>query len=72
MLETNGARPKYGRRNFEYIAPRLWNALTLEIRTIVSTPWLQGEAGDFLKFSEMGAGKFFVFRAGSRFHRGRG
>ena len=33
MLETNGARTKYGRRTFEYTAPRLWNVLPLEIRT---------------------------------------
>ena len=33
MLETTNANTKYGRRRFEYAAPRLWNALPLEVRT---------------------------------------
>ena len=33
LLETKVAKTKYGRRTFEYAAPRLWNALPLKIRT---------------------------------------
>ena len=32
MLETKPAVTKYGRRTFDYVAPRLWNALPLNIR----------------------------------------
>ena len=33
MLKTNFCKTKYGRRTFQYNAPRLWNALPLHIRT---------------------------------------
>ena len=42
MLETKGPRSKYGWRTFEYTAPRLWNALPIEIRT----------EGDLVKFKK--------------------
>ena len=32
LLETKVAKTKYGRRTFQYAAPRLWNALPLKIR----------------------------------------
>ena len=33
MLKTNFCKTKYGKRTFQYNAPRLWNALPLHIRT---------------------------------------
>ena len=33
LLETAKAKTKYGRRRFDYAAPRLWNALPLNVRT---------------------------------------
>ena len=33
ILETKAAKTKYGKRTFDYAAPRLWNALPLEVRT---------------------------------------
>ena len=33
MLKTSFCQSKYGRRMFKYNAPRLWNALPLNIRT---------------------------------------
>ena len=33
MLETKPAVTEYGRRTFDYVAPRLWNALPPEIRS---------------------------------------
>ena len=33
LPETKVTKTKYGRRTFEYTAPRLWNALPLAIRT---------------------------------------
>ena len=32
LLETRAAKTKYGKRTFDYAAPRLWNALPLEVR----------------------------------------
>ena len=32
LLEAVGAKTKYGRRRFQYVGPRLWNALPVEIR----------------------------------------
>ena len=32
LLETKPAATKYGRRTFDYVAPRLWNALPHQIR----------------------------------------
>ena len=32
LLETKAAKTKYGKRTFDYAAPRLWNALPLELR----------------------------------------
>ena len=32
LLETKTANTKYGKRTFDYAAPRLWNALPLEVR----------------------------------------
>lgn len=34
QLATKNAKTKYGKRTFEYVGPRLWNALPLEVRTI--------------------------------------
>ena len=36
LLETNRANTKYGRRTFQYVGPRLWNALPLNVRTEVN------------------------------------
>ena len=36
MLETPGAKTKYGKRTFAYNASRLWNALPCDIRTDAS------------------------------------
>ena len=33
LLQTKTANTKYGRRTFDYAAPRLWNALPLHVRT---------------------------------------
>ena len=33
MLEPKHAKTKYGQRTFDYAAPRLWNALPVEIRS---------------------------------------
>ena len=57
MLETKGARTKYGRRTFEYTAPRLWNALPLEIRT----------EGDLVKFKK--SVKTLLFKGTEEFKR---
>ena len=32
LLEIKAAKTKYGKRTFDYAAPRLWNALPLELR----------------------------------------
>ena len=32
MLETRGAKTKYGKQTFTYTGPKLWNALALDIR----------------------------------------
>jgi hypothetical protein len=32
MLEVKQAKTKYGRRTFDFVGPRLWNALPLEVR----------------------------------------
>ena len=32
LLESVGAKTKYGRRRFQYVGPRLWNALPVDIR----------------------------------------
>ena len=32
LLETKPANTKHGKRTFDYAAPRLWNALPLEVR----------------------------------------
>ena len=34
LLATKNVKTKYGKRAFEYVGPRLWNALPLEVRTI--------------------------------------
>ena len=33
MLEMKHVKTKYGQRSFDYVGPRLWNALPLDIRT---------------------------------------
>ena len=33
MLEVKHVKTKYGRRTFDYVGPRLWNALPLDVRT---------------------------------------
>ena len=33
MLEVKHVKTNYGRRTFNYVGPRLWNALPLDIRT---------------------------------------
>ena len=33
LLEAANAKTKYGRRRFDFVGPRLWNALPVEIRT---------------------------------------
>ena len=33
MLEVKHVKTNYGRRTFDYVGPRLWNALPLDIRT---------------------------------------
>ena len=33
MLETKHANSKYGQRTFDYVGPRLWNALPVHIRS---------------------------------------
>ena len=33
MLKTGFCKTKYGKRTYDYVAPRLWNALPLHIRT---------------------------------------
>ena len=32
MLEVKNARTKFGKRTFDYAAPRLWNALSKDMR----------------------------------------
>ena len=33
MLATKRVNTKYGKRTFDYLAPKLWNALPLHVRT---------------------------------------
>ena len=33
MLEVKYAKTKYGGRTFDFVDPRLWNALPLDVRT---------------------------------------
>ena len=33
MLEVKHVNTKYGRRTFDYVGPRLWNALPLDVRS---------------------------------------
>ena len=33
MLEVKYVKTKYGRRTFDFVGPRLWNALPLDVRT---------------------------------------
>ena len=33
MLEVKQVKTKYGRRTFDYVGPRLWNAFPLDVRT---------------------------------------
>ena len=32
MLEVKYVKTKYGRRTFDFLGPRLWNALPLDVR----------------------------------------
>ena len=57
LLETKGARTKYGKRTFEYAAPRLWNALPLDVRT----------EGDLEKFKKLV--KTLLFKGTEEFKR---
>ena len=33
LLETKKAKTKFGERTFDYVGPRLWNALPVHVRT---------------------------------------
>ena len=36
LLETTYAKTNYGKRTFDYVGPRLWNALPKEVREMAN------------------------------------
>ena len=48
ILETKSVKTKYGKRTFDYVGPRLWNALPLHIKMAENVDAFKGQVKTLL------------------------